>query len=130
MNKVKNLVFLHAIVFLYAISSVCAKYASTLDFFSIKWCFIYALQIFLLGCYALLWQQILKIMPLNFAFANKSVTLVWGMLFGVLLFNEKLSALNIVGAVIVLIGVIFMVTGDGNSDSQPRNNYVEVEKDG
>ena len=110
MEKVKNLVFLHAIIFLYALSSICSKHASGLEFFSFKWMIVYGLQIFILGCYALLWQQVLKRMPLNFAFANKSVTLVWGMIFGVILFDEKLTVLNIVGAAIVLIGVIFMVT--------------------
>ena len=130
MKKVKNLVFLHAIIFLYALSSICAKYASKLEFFSVKWFLIYALQIFVLGCYALLWQQILKVMPLNFAFANKSVTLVWGMIFGVILFDEKLSVWNIVGAVIVLVGVIFMVTESGVvSDSARVERITEDEQD-
>lgn len=122
MEKIKNLLFLHAIIFLYSLSSICSKYASGLEFFSFKWMLVYGLQIFILGCYALAWQQVLKRMPLNFAFANKSVTLVWGMIFGVILFDEKLSVLNIVGAVIVLIGVIFMVTE--NQDSAKGKNPI------
>ena len=122
MEKIKNLLFLHAIIFLYSLSSICSKYASGLEFFSFKWMLVYGLQIFILGCYALAWQQVLKRMPLNFAFANKSVTLVWGMIFGVILFDEKLSVLNIVGAVIVLIGVIFMVTE--NQDSAKGKNLI------
>lgn len=122
MEKIKNLLFLHAIIFLYSLSSICSKYASGLEFFSFKWMLVYGLQIFILGCYALSWQQVLKRMPLNFAFANKSVTLVWGMIFGVILFDEKLSVLNIVGAVIVLIGVIFMVTE--NQDSAKGKNPI------
>lgn len=132
MEKIKKLVFLHATVFLYALSSICAKYASGLEFFSFKWCLIYALQIFILGCYALLWQQILKIMPLNFAFANKSVTLIWGMIFGIVLFDEKPTVWNIVGALIVLVGVILMVTdGDKGSEESPTQMIdSEAEDDG
>ena len=122
MGKVKNLLFLHAIVFLYALSSICSKYASGLEFFSFKWMLVYGLQIFILGCYALLWQQVLKRMPLNFAFANKSVTLVWGMIFGVVIFKETLSVWNLVGAAIVLIGVIFMVTE--NTDAKGKSEIT------
>ncbi|MBQ9735564.1 MAG: transporter [Clostridia bacterium] len=110
MKKFKNLFFLHAIILLYAMSSICAKYASAMEFFSLPWFAVYALQILFLGIYALLWQQILKRMPLNVAFANKSVTLIWSMLFGVVLFQETLSPLHLAGAAIVLVGVILMVT--------------------
>lgn len=127
MKKVKNLVFLHSIIFLYALSSVCSKYASKLDFFSTKWFLIYALQIFILGCYALLWQQILKIMPLNFAFANKSITLVWGMMFGATMFDESLSVWNIVGAAIVLIGVVLMVTESDPDQDLSQSNETPAE---
>lgn len=125
MQKAKNIVLLHVIIFLYALSSICSKYASSLEFFSLKWILIYALQIFILGCYALLWQQVLKRMPLNFAFANKSVTLVWGMIFGVVIFKETLSVLNIVGAGIVLVGVIFMVTANSDHTSSQKDTSYE-----
>lgn len=49
-------------------------------------------------------------MPLNFAFANKSVTLIWSMLFGIVLFKETISVANVIGALIVLVGVLIMVT--------------------
>lgn len=125
--NIKTFLFLHAVIFLYALSSICSKYASSLAFFSFKWMLIYALQIFILGCYALLWQQVLKRMPLNFAFANKSVTLIWGMIFGVIIFEETLSVLNIVGAIIVLVGVVFMVTENRDKVSSGKSiSYEEV----
>ena len=127
MERVKNIIFLHAIIFIYALSSICSKYAASLEFFSFKWMCIYALQIFVLGCYALLWQQVLKRMPLNFAFANKSVTLIWGMIFGVVIFKEALSVLNFVGAVIVLVGVIFMVTENSEKDKKENASLVDPE---
>ena len=81
-----------------------------------------------LGIYAILWQQILKMLPLNLSFANKSVTLVWSMLFGIILFDETVSALNIVGAAIVLAGVVVMVLGDKkNSSSAPDADLTHSE---
>jgi hypothetical protein len=41
--------------------------------------------------YAILWQQVLKKIPLTTAIANKSITIVWGMIFGLLFFEEKVS---------------------------------------
>lgn len=49
-------------------------------------------------------------MPLNFAFANKSLTILWGMLFGIIVFKEIPTATNIIGGLIVLVGVVIMVT--------------------
>ena len=115
MSKIKNVLFLHAIIFLYSLSSLCSKFASELEFFSFKWILLYALLIFILGIYAILWQQLLKKLPLNFAYANKSLTLIWGMLFGIIIFKEKVTVMNIIGALVVLAGVILMVT-DGRQE--------------
>ncbi len=65
----------------------------------------------ILGVYAILWQQLIKKIPLNVAYANKAVTLVWGMVWGAVIFKEHISLANIIGAVVVLFGVILMVTG-------------------
>lgn len=41
------------------------------------------------GGLCLVWQQILHYLPLTFAYANKGVSLVWGMIWGALFFQEK-----------------------------------------
>ena len=122
MKKIGNIIFLHSIIFLYALSSVCAKFASRMEFFSLRWMLLYGLQIFILGVYAILWQQVLKRMKLNFAYANKSLTLVWGMLFGLFIFKEGISLFNILGAAVVLAGVIIMVTDKKKADEQEQNS--------
>ena len=125
MGKVKNFIFLHLIIFLYSLSSLCSKFASRMEFFSFQWCALYALLIFILGVYAILWQQLLKVMPLNLAYANKAVTLLWGMLFGVLVFQETVSLTNILGGLIVLAGVIVMVTDRKKTESAEKENTNE-----
>ena len=63
--------------------------------------------------YAIIWQQVIKRIDLTVAFANKGITVVWGLMIGKGIFNEEISLMKIVGAVIIIIGIIVVVTEDG-----------------
>ena len=91
---------------LYSLSSVCAKLAAGFDFMSVGFVGCYAGMIALLGIYAIGWQQVIKRLPLTFAYANKAVTVAWGIVWGMLLFSERVSPLKLLGALIVLAGVV------------------------
>lgn len=117
MKRFKAILLLHFIILLYACVSICLKLASAREFLSLPWCGLYALVIFILGVYALLWQQVLKTLPLNFAYANKAVTVAWGMIFGILFFKETVEIKHIIGAAIVLLGVVVMVTAGAKKPS-------------
>ena len=65
-----------------------------------------------LGVYAIVWQQIIKKLPLNTAYSNKAVIIAWGILWGALFFGEAVKWNMILGAVIVVIGVIVVVRAD------------------
>ena len=67
----------------------------------------------LLGIYALGWQQILKRLPLTLAYTNKAVTLVWSIVFGVLLFHETVSLKQLIGCALAVAGVVLFVRADG-----------------
>lgn len=111
MKKAKSYIVLHLILLLYSLGNVFSKIAAEKEFLSLEFCLYYGLVLFILAAYAVLWQQVLKSIPLNIAYANKAITLVWGIAWGALLFNEAISISNIIGAVIVLSGVLLMVTG-------------------
>lgn len=111
-SKLLTYIRLHFIIFLYSLGGICSKLAGQHEFFSFEFIFFYGLVLLDMAVYALLWQQILKKLPLNVAFPNKAVTLFWGMLWGAIFFQEQITVTNIIGAVIVLIGVILMVTSD------------------
>ena len=51
-------------------------------------------------------------MPLTTAYANRSMTMLWGMVWGALLFKETISWNMILGVVVIAIGIYFVVTGD------------------
>ena len=67
---------------------------------------------FIMFVYAIIWQQLLKKYPLNIAYANKGTLPLITMVWGVTLFNETITLLMIVGAIIVILG-IGLVVSDG-----------------
>ena len=111
MNKIKPYIILHLILLMNSVGGIFSKTAAAKQFLSFEWIFNYGMVILILGVYAILWQQILKKVQLNLAYASKAVTLIWGSLWGMLFFGETLTLTNIIGAVIVIAGVILMVTG-------------------
>lgn len=106
MEKIRNVIILHLLLFLYSVCSLCSKKASGFDFLSIGFIFFYGLMIALLGLYAIFWQQIIKKLPLTFAFANKAITVIWGMMWGVLVFHEHLSVGKFIGAAVIICGIV------------------------
>ena len=125
MKRFKSILLLHFIILLYSGVSICLKLASAHEFLSLNWCLLYGAVVFILGIYALLWQQVLKHLPLNFAYANKAVTVAWGMLFGILFFKETVEIKHIIGAAIVLMGVVVMVTAGTDKSEKPKASIKE-----
>ena len=111
-DGIKYLIILNILLAVYSLSGVCSKMAAQNEFLSFWWLFWYALVILNLGVYAIVWQQIIKHLPLNTAYANKAVTIAWGILWGALFFHETIKWNMIVGALIVIVGVIVVVGAD------------------
>lgn len=102
----KIYIALHLLIMLFSLSSVCSKLASRQPFLSFKFCLFYGLVLVILALYAVVWQQIIKRMPLTAAYANKAVTVVWGLIWGMLVFNETLTVGKMVGCAIIIAGVL------------------------
>lgn len=81
-------------------------------FLSFWFIFFYGIVILNLGVYAIVWQQIIKKLPLNTAYSNKAVTIAWGILWGFLFFHETIKWNMILGAAIVIVGVLIVVRAD------------------
>ena len=108
-EKIKDILFLHGILLIYSLTGILSKFASKEDFLSSKFIILYGGMIFILMVYAVLWQQAIKRLPLMVAYANKAITVIWGIIWGKLIFNEKISAFNVIGAVIIICGVVYML---------------------
>lgn len=113
------LLALHVVLFVYSLTGILGKWASAENFLSLPFVGYYAGIIVLLGVYAVAWQQVIKLLPLTTAFANKAVTVIWGMLWGVLLFGEQINGWKIVGAILVVAGVILFVLDEKPSQNEP-----------
>lgn len=109
MKKINKYAYLHLLLFAYSFCGVFSKLAAENEFLSLKFCVFYGISILILGIYAILWQQILKKFTLTTAFFNKAVTIIWGMLWGILFFKEKITFNMIIGTIVVLVGVGMVV---------------------
>lgn len=116
--KIKTLVLLHIMLMIYSMSGICSKLAAGQKFLSIKFCLYYGLIILLLGFYAIGWQQIIKRMPLTAAFANKAVTVVWGIIWGFVFFKESITPGKVVGAVLVISGIVMYALADKEAEHE------------
>ena len=114
MNKsqLKTLLWLHLLLMVYSTSGIFSKLASTEAFLSKPFCFYYGCIVILLGGYAIGWQQIIKRLPLTTAFANKAVTVVWGMVWGAVFFHESVTLGKLLGMLVVITGVLLYVAAD------------------
>ena len=104
----KNLLLLQGIVIIYTLSGVAGKYASGYPAFSLGFIVCYGVEILILGVYAVLWQQIIKKFDLSVAYANRSIALLWSMLWATILFRERVSIQNLIGVAIVIAGTMIV----------------------
>ena len=75
-------------------------------------------MILLLGIYAIGWQQIIKRIPLTLAFANKSVTVIWGLIWGAIFYHEQITIGKVVGAMLIISGIVLYAFSSRNDISQ------------
>lgn len=111
-HHMKSFLALHILLAVYSLSGICSKLAAGQPFFSPRFSLYYVLGVAVTGLYAIGWQQIIKHLPLTVAFANKAVTVVWGMLWGALWFQEQITFGKIFGAALVVLGVTLFGCAD------------------
>ena len=108
-EKKKHIILIVALNLLFvfvSIGSVFSKLASREEFLSLRYIIFQGLVICMMGVYAIGWQQIIKHMPLSTAYPNKAVTVAWGIVWGAVLFDEKITFFKVIGALIVIAGVV------------------------
>ncbi|MBQ9281270.1 MAG: EamA family transporter [Treponema sp.] len=101
---------MHIAFLVYTLYPLLGKFATRYEMLSFQFVALYCMVFAILFLYAILWQQVLKRIPLTTAIANKSITIVWGMIFGLLLFGEGISLKMLIGAVLILSGILILST--------------------
>ena len=128
MNKnTKTILALNVLLMFFSLGGIFSKIASKQPFLSLKFILCYGALLFIMFVYAIGWQQVIKRLPLTMAYANRAITIVWGIIWGLLFFNEKLNVGKIIGAVIVIAGVLLYVTesDEGELTGQDANEQKE-----
>lgn len=124
----KYFLLLHILIAFNSFSGVCSKLAAQNEFLSLRFCLLYGCVILILFVYAIVWQQILKHIPLTTAFCNKAIGIVWGITWGVLIFKEQIKLNMLIGAAIVILGVIIVVKSDNTSKNNGDIGEVSADE--
>lgn len=106
--KALDIVALVGINMLYACVGICTKMAALQPPMSWPYLLWFGGAVAIIGAYAILWQQILKRIELSTAYMFKGTTLIFTMLIAALLFGEAITLPNILGSVIIIVGIIFL----------------------
>lgn len=109
-NKVpiSKILILQLGALIFSLSNVCSKYAAQHPFLSWEFILLYGASLGILFLYAVLWQQVLKTVPLLMAYSNRLVSMVWGVVWGAILFQEQISLTNVLGTAVIIYGLYTM----------------------
>ena len=102
------LILLQLVIMIYTLSGVAAKFAAGYEFLSMGFILCYGVEICILGLYAIFWQQIIKRVDLSVAYANRSIAILWSMIWAALIFGEHISVQNIIGVILVIAGTVIV----------------------
>lgn len=108
---------LHLLFLVFSMSGIFSKAAASCSFMSWGFLLNYGMVIFIMGVYAFFWQQLIKILPLSVAYANKAVTVIWGLIWGAILYQEKITIGKVISAAIVILGVVLYVTSNKGGET-------------
>lgn len=106
---IKQIILLQAIIIIYTVSSIMAKFASAGDTLE-RIVLFFGLDLLFLGIYAICWQQMIKIFPLSVAYANRAMALLWSAIWAKIIFGEQISVKQMVGIALVIVGTLIINT--------------------
>ncbi len=107
-KRIKDFLFLQSLFLYFSIISIFSKKASACTLFSLEFFKMYLVVISMLIFYSFLWQLALKKFSLFVAYSSKGIVILWGLIWAVLFFQEKIKINNIIGAVIIIIGIVLV----------------------
>lgn len=126
-NKIIQILILQFAVMIYSINTVVAKFVSNEVFGSPKFLMLYFLEFCVLGIYAIFWQQLIKRFELSIAYANKAMTLLWSLLWSIVIFHEGVTLPKIAGVILVIIGTIVINGGDSKDSTESSEDTEAIQ---
>ncbi len=111
-NSFINILILNVIMAVYSFLGFFSKLAASESFLSAKFMLFYGIVLAGLFLYAIVWQQLLKRIPLITAYTNKAVTVIWGIVWGYICFGEAITVKKVIGAFVIIAGVLIVIRSD------------------
>ena len=121
-QKIKNIILLQGVVVIYTLSGIMSKNASANGDKPVKFLIFFGLEFVLLAVYAVLWQQMIKHFELSVAYANRSMAVLWSMIWAVLFFHDEITVKNMIGVLLVTVGTVIMNTDIKNTEGEEAGN--------
>ncbi|MCL2562568.1 MAG: transporter [Oscillospiraceae bacterium] len=113
MRLLKNRYFqLLGAFFLFSFVGVVGKMAAMSGGLTMRFFLFVGLQVFLLGLYAIIWQQVLKKFDLVAAMAYRGVVVILSLIWAIVFFQEEITMFNIIGSLIIVAGIYIVSTGE------------------
>ena len=106
----KWFVILHLSLIVNSLAGVASKMAGRQKFLSASFVIYYGLVLLITFVFALVWQQVLGHMSLTFAFTNKPITVIYSLIWGAFIFKEHVSRRMVIGALVIIAGIIIGVS--------------------
>ncbi len=108
--KPKDIILAIVIYIIFPISSIITKYAAMTDDLWNKF-LLYGASVVVLAIFSIFWQILLKRVDLVKAYIFKSTSIIWTVIYGVLIFNDALTTNVIIGTIIVMVGTVIAILG-------------------
>lgn len=121
-TRIKNIILLQGVVVIYTLSGIMSKNASANGGNLVKFLTFFGLEFLLLAVYAVLWQQMIKRFELSVAYANRSMAVLWSMLWAVLFFHDEITVKNMIGVLLVTVGTVIINTDVKNTEGDEAGN--------
>ena len=123
-GRLRWILLLQAALLIYSTSGLFSKNASAQKFLSPGFILFYGGMIMVLGIYAVLWQQVIAHVPVTTAYANKAITVIWGVILGKVFFGENIKPLQGVACLVIIAGTVMFVRAD-QKENKEKNGEGE-----
>lgn len=128
----KDILLLQLAVGIYSINTVIGGFVGNSlnenGVMSIKTIGLLFFEVVVLGVYAILWQQLIGKFQLSIAYANKAMTLLWSLMWSIVLFHEDVTVYKIIGVIMVMAGTIILNTDPTVSGEVKKEDKKEEER--
>ena len=104
-GRSRVLILLSLSLVIQSLSSVFIKYAGAYETFSREFIIFYVLAVGCLGVFAIMWQILLEMIPLTTAYLRKGILYILILIWSVILFQEHVTWNNIIGSIIIIVGI-------------------------